>query len=138
MQTSGVFNEPLAKGEYIMTEDEKVQYLANIYHVARADGRVEVLEDGRVEDMAAGIGAGYLETRNALDLSARKDFSVIFPARLSERIRNMEDMLFLAYADQDLHDMEKKIIVDYARQIGVTQDQVNMIKKEAKARLKQK
>ena len=121
-----------------MTEEEQIQYLANIYHVARADGRVEVVEDSVVEDMAKGIGAGYLETRNGLDLSAEKDFCVVFPARLSERIRNLEDMLLLAYSDQKLHDLEKKIIIDFAKQIGITQEQVNMIRKVAKARLQQK
>ena len=65
-----------------MTKAEHVQYLANVFHVARADGRVEVLEDRLVEEMAKGIGAGYLETRNALDLSGSKEFEVVFPARL--------------------------------------------------------
>ncbi len=89
-----------------MTEEEQIQYLANLFHVARADGRVDVSEDSLAEDIAKSIGAGYLETRKALDLSAEKDFSVTFPARFSERIRNLEDMLLLAYCDQDLHDLE--------------------------------
>ena len=38
-----------------MTKEEQVQYLANIYHVARASGRVEVIEDSVAEDMAKGI-----------------------------------------------------------------------------------
>jgi len=121
-----------------MTEEEQIQYLANVYHVARANGRVEMVEDRVVEDMAKGIGAGYLQTRKALDMSAEKDFSVKLPARLSERIRNVEDMLFLAYCDQELGDLEKKVIVDFATQIGMTQKQVNIIRKETKARLKQK
>ena len=102
-----------------MTEEEQIQFLANIYHVARADGRVEVIEDEVAESMAKDIGAGYLETRNALDLSAEKDFSIIFPARLSDRIRNLEDMLYIAYQDQELHDLEKTVMVDFARQIGI-------------------
>ena len=121
-----------------MTEEEQIQYLANIFHVSRADGRVEVIEDSVAEDMAKGIGCGYLETRKALDLSAEKDFSVTFPARLSERIRNLEDMLLLAYCDQDLHHLERKIIIDFAKQIDITQKQINIIRKEAKDRLQEK
>jgi len=121
-----------------MTKEEQVQYLANIYHVARASGRVEVIEDSVAEEMATGIGAGYLETRNALDLSSKKDFCVKFSTRLSDRIRNLEDMLFLAYCDKALHELEKKIVVDFARQLGITQEQMNMIRKEAKARLREK
>ena len=121
-----------------MTKEEQVQYLANIYHVARASGRVEVIEDITAEDMAKGIGAGYLETRNALDLSAEKDFSVKFSPRLSERIRNLEDILFLAYCDKTLDELEKEIVVDFARQLGITQEQMNMIRKEARARFLEK
>ena len=120
-----------------MTEQEQIQYLANVFYVARADGRVDVAEDSSVEDMARGIGAGYLETRKALDLSAEKDFCVQFPPRLSDRIRNLEDMLYLAYCHQGLHDLEKGIIVDFARKIGITQEQLNLMRKEAKARLQQ-
>jgi len=57
---------------------------------------------------------------------------------ISERIRNLEDMLFLAYCDKALHELEKKILVDFARQIGITQEQINMIRKEAKARFRKK
>jgi len=120
-----------------MTEDEQIQYLANVYHVARADGRVDGVEDTRAEQIANGIGAGYLETRKALDLSAEKDFTPTLPARLSDRIRNLEDMLFLACCDQNLHDQEIKAMVAFAKQIGVSQDQLNLARKEAKARLQQ-
>ena len=121
-----------------MTEPEQIQYLANIFHVARSDNDVAVLENRVVEDMARDIGAGYLETRKAWDLSTQKDFCVKFPPRLSERIRNLEDMLYLAYCDQGLCDSEKNVIIDYARQIGISQDQINLIRKETKARLPEK
>ena len=94
-----------------MTKDEQVQYLANIFHVARADGRVSTVEDSMVEELAKGVNAGYLETRNALDLSMEKDFTFTFPKRFSDRIRNLEDMLFVAYGESGLDDMEKKVIV---------------------------
>ena len=121
-----------------MTKDEQVQYLANIFHVARADGRVSTVEDSMVEELAKGINAGYLETRNALDLSMEKDFTFTFPKRFSDRIRNLEDMLFVAYGESGLDDMEKKVIVNYAKQIGITQSQIDIIRKETKARLQNK
>lgn len=118
-----------------MTKDEQVQYLANIFHVARADGRVSTVEDSMVDELAKGVNAGYLETRNALDLSMEKDFTFTFPKRFSDRIRNLEDMLFVAYCESGLDDMEKKIIVDYAKQVGINQKQIDIIRKETKARL---
>ena len=121
-----------------MTEQEQILYLANIFHVARADGRVEVIEDGAAEAMAAGIGAGYLQTRKALDLSLEKDFKVYLPARLSERMRNLEDMLEMAYVDADLHAVEKGAVVDFAKQVGVTQEQLRTIQREVQGRVKER
>ena len=120
-----------------MNRDEQVQYLANVYHVARADGRVEVIEDQLTEKIARGIGAGYLETRNALDLSFEKGFEPIPPARLSDRIRCLEDMLAVARCDRELTVEEKSPIIAFARAIGVTQAQLQTIQAETRARSEQ-
>ena len=117
-----------------MIESEQVQYLASGYHVARADGRVDVAEDALAEEIAHGIGAGYLETRKALDLSFEKDFQVVPPQRLSDRIRCLEDMLALAQCDRKLTTQERGPIVDFARRIGITQDQLNTIQQETRTR----
>jgi len=119
-----------------MTEAEQIQYLANVYFVARSDAKVEGVEDKSIEQMAKDIGAGYFQTRKALDMASEADFKVVFPARLSERIRNMEDMLFVAGRDVKLEEVEKEIIVDFARKIGVNQKQVDIIRRETRARLK--
>lgn len=119
-----------------MTEAEQIQYLANVFYVARSDGKVDPVEDKAVEQMAKDIGAGYFQTRKALDMAGQADFEVVFPARLSERIRNMEDMLFVAGRDLKLEEVEKEIVVDFARQIGVNQKQVDIIRRETRARLK--
>ncbi len=121
-----------------MTQDEQVQYLANIYYLARADENFEVEEDYLLQEIAKGIGAGYLETRKALDLSITDDFKIKFPARLSERLRNLEDMLLVAYYDKKLHEMEKKIITAYAKHIDITKQQFETIQREVKNRLKEK
>ena len=120
-----------------MTEEQRIQYLANIFHVARADGRVDGVEDTTSEQIAEGIGGGYLETRKGLDLALEKDFAVQLPQRLSDRIRNLEDMFMLACCDQGFDAMEKEIIIDFAKQIGITQDQLNAIRREVKAELSQ-
>jgi uncharacterized tellurite resistance protein B-like protein len=118
-----------------MTQNEQIQYLANIYYLARADAQFEVEEDYLLQDIAKGIGAGYLETRKALDMSMASDFKIKFPARLSERIRNLEDMLLVAYYNKKLHEMEKKIILTYAKHLDITKEQFETIQQEVKKRL---
>ncbi len=120
----------------IMTQKEQIQYLANIYFLARADQQFDVEEDYLLLEIAEGIGAGYLETRKALDLSMAEDFKIKFPRERADQIRNLEDMLLVAFYDRKLHDMEKKIIVTYAKQLGIAQKEFDIIRKKAKARLK--
>jgi uncharacterized tellurite resistance protein B-like protein len=119
-----------------MNQQEQIQYLANIYNLAAADGNFEVEEDYLLQEIAKGIGAGYLETRKALDLSQKNDFAVKLPHRYSEKLRCLEDMLFLALSDKKLQEMEKEIILIFAKQLGVNQEQMDLIRKETKDRLK--
>ncbi|MFA6186873.1 MAG: hypothetical protein WC770_06670 [Phycisphaerae bacterium] len=119
-----------------MNNDEQIQYLANIYYLARCDGRFEVEEDYLLQEIARGIGAGYLETRKALDKAMADGFEVKFPSRFSDKIRNFEDMLLVAYYDNKLEQMEKKIIVSYTKRLEIEQKQIDIIKEETKQRLK--
>ncbi|MBU1260262.1 MAG: hypothetical protein KJ757_04105 [Planctomycetes bacterium] len=119
-----------------MNQQEQIQYLANIYNLAAADGNFQVEEDYLLQEIAKGIGAGYLETRKALDLSQQKDFIVKLPHRYSEKLRCLEDMLFLAMSDKKLHEMEKLSVLTFAKQLGINQDQMDIIRKETKDRLK--
>ena len=120
-----------------MTQQEQIQYLANLYYLAGADRNFEVEEDYILQDIAKGIGAGYLETRKALDRSLEKDFTVKLPERFSEKFRCLEDMLFVALSDKKLHQMEKQIILTYAKKLGINQEQFDIIREETKERLKE-
>jgi tellurite resistance protein len=119
-----------------MNQQEQIEYLANIYYLASADGNFEVDEDYILQDIAKGIGAGYLETRKALDLSQQKDFHLNLPKRYSEKLRCLEDMLLVALSDKKLHQMEKKIVVAFAKQLGVNQEQFDIIREETQERIK--
>jgi len=121
-----------------MTQDEQIQYLANIYYLARADNDFQVEEDYLLQEMAKDIGAGYLETRKALDLSMAQDFKIKFPARLSEKIRNLEDMLLVAYYDKKLQHLEKEIILAYTKHLGISPKQFEIIQEQAKKRLEER
>lgn len=119
-----------------MNQQEQIQYLANIYYLAYADNNFEVEEDYLLQDIAKGIGAGYLETRKGLDLSQQKDFQLKMPTRFSEKIRNLEDLLFVAMHDNNLHQIEKKIIVTCAKQVGISQEQLDLVRQEAMEKLR--
>ena len=118
-----------------MTDDEKTRYLANIYYIVMVDGDVEPVEERIFEQIAKGIGAGYFEQNKAREMAKKDDFTVTHPARWSDRIRSMEDLLAAAFSDKRLDKLEKKRMTTYAKQLGINQEQMNRITKETKARL---
>ena len=117
-----------------MTKDEQVQYLANIYHLLRSDGGTDEIEDKVLQQIVRDIGGGYFERRNAQELVGQPTFEIRPVGRLSERLRNLEDMVFAGYSNGMVDATEKKIIVEFATAIAVNQQQFSMIKSEAKRR----
>ena len=120
-----------------MDNEAKIQYLANIYYLVRADGQVGASEEDVMEAVAEGMGVGYLETRKALDKSMEKGFAVGYPKRWSDRIRNLEDMLLVAYADYKLSSVEKGVLGEFAHKLGISQKQFDLIKEETKERFRE-
>jgi len=119
-----------------MTSDEKIQYLANVYYILTVDGKVERVEEKMYERIAKGIDAGYFEQSRAREMVKKDGFAIRYPSRWSDRIRSMEDLLAAALSDEKLHALEKKLMTDYAKHLGIDQTQMNLISRETKARLK--
>ena len=117
-----------------MTNEESVRYLANIYHVLASDNEVGRDEERLFEAISREIHAGYSERRQAMELAKSQGVQTHVSARWSERIRNLEDMIFAAYCDGVLEPSEKKAIVEYAKHLGIEQRQLDLIKKEVKQR----
>lgn len=119
-----------------MNRDEKIDYLVNIYAAAAVDGSVERIEERVYEEVGKGIGAGYYERTVAKEKVAKSSSELPAPlaVRWSEQIRNLEDMLFLAYCDGTLDPAEKKYIINYANSLNINQAQLAAIRDEAKQR----
>lgn len=117
-----------------MKREETVSYLANIYAVVLADGKVERMEERIFEEIAREIGAGYFERKQAIEKAGQKGLPTRLESRWSDQIRNLEDMLFVGYCDGALDPTEKQIIIDYANFLGINQAQLALIREDAKRR----
>ena len=85
-----------------MKREETVDYLANIYAVVAADGEIDRVEERVFESIAREIGSGYFERKQAIARLAEQNLPVALELRWSDQIRNLEDMLFVAYCDGTL------------------------------------
>lgn len=117
-----------------MNDEEKVKYLANIYHLLVADGDVDRLEERVFEEIRRELVAGYVEMRKAKEMAEKEGFQTQMVGRWSDRIANLEDMLFAAYCNDVLEQAEKKTLQQHARQLDINQGQFDTIKEEAKRR----
>ena len=117
-----------------MKREETVGYLANVYAVVAADGKVDRLEERMFEDIAREIGAGYLERKQAIEKAGKEGMPVQLALRWSDQIRNLEDMLFVGYCDGTLDPSEKQVIVNYANFLNISQEQLSVIRDAAKRR----
>ena len=117
-----------------MNDEEKVKYLANIYHLLIADGEVDRLEERVFDEIRRDLRSGYFETTKAKEMAEEEGFQVQMVGRWSDRVANFEDMLFAAYCNGVFEKAEKKTIKEYARQLGIDQKQFDQIKQETKRR----
>lgn len=119
-----------------MNQQQQIQYLANIYFLARSDKDFNANEDSLLIQIAESIGGGYLETRKALDISMEADFKIKLPKLAEDRISNLENLMVIAFSDSKLHKMEKNIIMSFAKALNIDKKQLAEIKKRAIGKVK--
>ncbi len=117
-----------------MNDEEKVKYLANIYHLLIADGGVDPVEERVFDEIRRDLAAGYFQMQKAKEMAEKEGFEAQMVGRWSDRIANFEDMLFAAYCNDVLEQTEKKTLQQHARQLDINQAQFDTIKEEAKRR----
>lgn len=110
-----------------MTQNEISQYLANIFVVAVTDGFLSPKEESAFDEIASSLKAKKKEISDAKSMVSKTDFQPIPIGCFSDQIRNIEDMVFVSLSDGELGEAEKKIIANFAKQIGITQEQINKI-----------
>ena len=117
-----------------MDKQQAVDYLVNIYAVLASDGDVERSESRVFEVIAKEIGAGFFERKKAIEAYEETKATATLSGRWSDKVRNLEDMLFAAYCNGALARDEKAIVVAQARVLGIEKEQLTVIKTEAKQR----
>lgn len=121
-----------------MKESDIPKYIANIMAIARADGVLSPQEESALEEICADIRAKKKDVRTAEKLVSKPDYQPAPIGRYSEQIRNIEDMILISLSDGKLAPSERNIIVLFAKQIGINQEQINRILSEAKSRAQEK
>ena len=119
-----------------MRGKDLISYLANLIKIASADGSISKEEESAIERVYKEINAKETNLKEAKMITKKGDYQVTPVGRYSERIRNLEDMIFVALSDSDLSGSEKNIILSFAKAIGAKQEQINTILSESITRFR--
>jgi len=119
-----------------MTNEEKIKYIANVALISAVDGKVSPLEAKAIENIRQEIGATESDLHKALTTVAQGSYQLSPVGRFSDKVRNLEDMVFVSLADGDFAKSEKSEVLSFAKSIKVTQDQLTEILSAAKQRVK--
>ncbi|MGJ8641803.1 MAG: TerB family tellurite resistance protein [Luteolibacter sp.] len=116
---------------------DPIPFFANLSLVANADGKLTASELGQLEAIRADLKIKKGDSSKARALVAEGSYNLTSTGVFSDQIHNLELMLRVAYADDDLGDSESEIIGKFCNLIGVTQEQIDRIEQEVVSSLKQ-
>jgi len=116
-----------------LSDEEKIAYLANLVAVSRADGSVSPNETHAIEAAQKRIGARKTALRKADTLAQSDGFSPAVVGSFSVRIANLEDMISVSLADGVIDHAEKPVVLAFAKNVGITNEQLQLILSEVRA-----
>jgi uncharacterized tellurite resistance protein B-like protein len=117
-----------------MADKDRVCYLANIILISKADGKFDSHEKKAIDRICETIGARVDDVNRAIK-AVDGGYQLTPVGRFSDKVRNLEDMVFIALSDGQLPEAEKMKIRSFAKAINVSQHQINEIISESKDRL---
>ena len=119
----------------MITSDLVVTYLANIIKITQADEKMHPKEQEALGKILERLTVDKDTMEEAIKAVARGDYVIMPVGRFSDKIRNLEDMLFVALVDGELSPSEKKGMLGFVKKIGLTNEQVKTILNETKIKI---
>ena len=118
-----------------LTEQDQITYLANVIFVAHADSAISPKETAAIDEIRTTIGAKKGALNAALKAVLSGSYSPIRTGTFAEQVSNVADMLYVSFVDGEFDAAEKNALSEFCRKVGLTQDQLNLMVKEAITRL---
>ena len=116
---------------------EPIPFLANIALIAHADGKLSASELGQLEAIRTELKLRKGDFNKAVALVGKDQHKLTPVGSFADQVKNLELMLRVAYADDDLDDVEASLVSEFCEKIGVTQEQLDRLANEVLDALKQ-
>ncbi len=119
----------------MITSDLAVTYLANIIKISQMDGKMHPKEQIALGKVLERLQVDQDVMEAALKEVASGRYLIMPVGRFSDKIRNLEDMLYVALVDGELCSTEKDEMLAFVKKIGLTGEQVKTILTETKIKI---
>jgi len=116
---------------------DPVPFMANLAVVAHADGTLSASELGQLEAIRQEMKFKKSDYNAAIRLVENGDYRMTPVGSFADQVKNLELVLRVAYADDDLDKEEVALILAFCKTIGINQEQLNRLRNEVIASLKQ-
>jgi uncharacterized tellurite resistance protein B-like protein len=117
-------------------ELEPVPFLANMALVAHADGVLSSTELGQLEAARKELKLKKSDYNAALRLIQDGAYTLTPVGTFADQVKNLELILRVAYADDDLDQAELSLIQQFCQVIGIHEEQLERLRTEVLASLK--
>jgi hypothetical protein len=111
----------------VLTHELQVDYLANVIGMARANGKFFPQEKAAIQSIQLLIGAADNVLTEAYDMAKQTDFTPKTVGLWADQVKNLEHIIYLSLLDGKIDNDEKRYIVQFAKKIKLSQEQLNLI-----------
>ncbi len=119
----------------MITQGLITSYLSNIVQISQMDGKLAPEEQGAIGEICSRLGAKENDLIEAIKNVGLGGYTMTPVGRFSDKIKNLEDMLFVAMVDGDLSKAEKDEMLVFVKKIDITKDQIRILLNETKAKI---
>ena len=119
----------------MITPDLLVYYLANIIKLAQTEGKMNAMAQGALKTVCKRLQVDKKALKEAAGMVAEGGYGLMPVGRFSDKVMNLEDMLFVALVDGEFSEAEREEVQGFMDKIQVTEEQVQMILTETKMKL---
>jgi len=119
----------------MITPDLVVFYLANIIKMSQTDGKMNPKAQRALKEVCKSLPMDNKTLKGAAGMVSGGGHVLTPVGRFSDKVRNLEDMLYVALVDGELSGSEREEIQGFVEKIHVTEQQARTILTETKIKL---
>ncbi len=116
----------------VLTNDQLITYISNIIYVARIDGKITASETQAIEEIQKRIGAKKSDLNKSSQKAENPDFKIKFVGHFSDKIKNLEDIIYVSLIDGELDEKEKSLFIEAISDLKISSEQIDIIINDVK------